>query len=107
MGMAPPGEDVPTELVITEHGKNEEWVRSFGGRRLRSVQSAGADNLLLERVGPSEISVRFEVRAGALYYRQTGSALSQRPGRLSHREASDRPVRRSGAPLAPDQRRHP
>src|SRR5687768_6531744 len=63
-----PGDDVEVRLLVTPRDEGEEWRRTFAGRPLVSVQSAGADGLLVERVGLVEMRFRLEVAGGALGY---------------------------------------
>lgn len=73
--LPPAGEEVDTRLVVTQDGERERWARSFGGRRLVSDEFAGGDRLLVERVPPFELRFRLEPLAGALHFRQVGTAL--------------------------------
>jgi hypothetical protein len=54
-GFPASGDDVPVEVAFTPRAGAEVWRRSFAGRRMTSVQSAGrkrSERLLEERFGP-------------------------------------------------------
>jgi hypothetical protein len=69
------GEAVDVGLVVTARGGGEEWRRAFAGRPLVSVQYAGANGLLLERMGAVEMRFRLAAVGGALTYETTSAAL--------------------------------
>ncbi len=69
------GEAVDTRLRITAQGDREEWRRHFAGRPWITVQFAGSDGLLVERVGLTETRFRLQVLAGALNYQSVSAAL--------------------------------
>lgn len=77
------GTDVPVRLAVTTHARGERWARTFGtDTPLVTEQWEGADALIIERIGPTEVRYRLEVAGGALYYRHRGTALRLGPIRL-------------------------
>jgi Domain of unknown function (DUF4166) len=76
------GNDVPVKLVVTPTGGGERWHRTFGPSSLISEQNADSRGLMVERMGPTDVSYHLEVAGGALYYRQAGTALRLGPIRL-------------------------
>ena len=75
-----PADATAVQLLVTASERGERWERTFGNRRLVTLQSAAPDNLLAERFGPIEIRFRLHPDAAALSYLQQGVAL--RFGRL-------------------------
>jgi hypothetical protein len=66
---------VDARLVVTPHAGGERWHRTFGDRRLETLQYQAGDHDLAERFGLLELRFRLEASAGSLVYRQVDSAL--------------------------------
>lgn len=77
--LPPKAEAVRTLLVVTAYGGIEQWDRTFGDRKLVSVQQERAGGLLGERFGCLELRFRLDVEAGALVYRQIGAFVRLGP----------------------------
>jgi len=75
-----PADATDVQLHVTASERGERWERTFGNRRLVTLQSAAPDSLLAERFGPIEIRFRLHPHAEVLTYLQQGVAL--RFGRL-------------------------
>jgi hypothetical protein len=82
MHLPPAGADVPVQLVVTQHSGGERWDRTFGATPFVTEQRGAASGLMVERIGPTDVSYHLEVAGGALYYRQRGMALRMGPLRL-------------------------
>lgn len=67
-----------TELRITPQGADEQWERSFDGRRLISRQSFG-NGVLSEQFGILELLFRLRAFEGGLNYVQAGARLRLGP----------------------------
>ena len=78
--LPPPAQAVPVYLRIVAHGKGERWLRTFGSKRLQTMQRAGPCGTLIEQFGFLELQFRLIVTRGGIDYRQQGAAL--RRGRL-------------------------
>jgi hypothetical protein len=74
MGMPAAGETVELTLKVTKQDSAELWERSFAGRPMVSRQSAGADGLLIERVGMTEVYFRVTVADGGLHLQSIAAA---------------------------------
>ena len=70
-----PAEATDVQLNVTASERGESWERTFGNRRLVTLQSKAPDNLLAERFGPIEIRFRLHPQAEGLSYLQQGVAL--------------------------------
>jgi len=57
-------------LAVVCRGPAEHWRRVFDGRPLETVQTAGRDGLLVERIGILEFRFRLAVKHGDLLFRQ-------------------------------------
>jgi hypothetical protein len=73
-GLPAAGEAVAVHLVICAKECGEEWRRTFDGRPLLTTQFRDGD-ALVERLGIVALRFRLTVRAGALYYETTRTAL--------------------------------
>jgi Domain of unknown function (DUF4166) len=83
------GRDVPTTLVIRcEHipnreiGAAERWERTFGSRKLYSLQYASRQKFLAERFGMLELRFLLDVCDHALLFHPVGAAIAIGPLRL-------------------------
>lgn len=65
----------PTRLVIAPREDEEQWRRTFDGRRLETRQYEAGEGELAERIGVLEFRFRLEVSEGGLRYRQTDAAF--------------------------------
>ena len=66
-----PGDRVRTELLITRDGRNERWVRRFGGGpAIRSQQSAGPHGELVEQFGPVAFVFAVELAGDQIRFHQ-------------------------------------
>lgn len=63
------------QLALEHRGAAEHWRRVFEGRPLVTVQTAGADGLLIERMGLLEFRLRLAVKHGELLFRQQSLAI--------------------------------
>jgi hypothetical protein len=70
-----PGEAVDVRLQVTAQGESEEWLRTFAGHPLMSMQSGRGAGLLVESMGIVEMRFRLEVAGGALNYQTVSAAL--------------------------------
>jgi uncharacterized protein DUF4166 len=62
-------------LAIARDAESERWMRTFGGRRLVTVQRGLADGTLTERFGALELRFHLRVVDGTLTYVQAGAGL--------------------------------
>ena len=69
------GDGVETRLSVFRNGSGERWCRTFGGRRLATVQYERGAGLLAERFGLLELRFRLAVEGGALIYEQAGASI--------------------------------
>ena len=69
------GEAVDVRLQVTAKDEGEEWLRTFAGRPMLSMQSDRGVGLLVERLGIMEMRLRMEVAGGALNYKTESAAL--------------------------------
>lgn len=76
LGLPTPGDARETRLLITREAGRERWTRTFGRRRLVTVQRALSGGILGERIGFVELRFRLRIAAGTLWYEQTGAALA-------------------------------
>lgn len=74
-----PGEAVTVRLSVETRADLERWHRAFGNVALVSLQGAGHDGLLVERIGGLTIRFRLSVAEGALLYRQVGCVVRLGP----------------------------
>jgi uncharacterized protein DUF4166 len=95
---------VTTSVLINRTAAGERWRRRFERVELTSWQRAGANQTLLERVGPLEFRFRLVVESGRLLYQQTAVALVIGPQTwslhrwlaprvIAHESAGDQPGR--------------
>jgi hypothetical protein len=82
MGMPAAGETVELQLKVSQQAGVELWERIFAGRPMISRQSAGADGLLIERVGATEVYFRLSASEGALHFQTVGAATCFGPLRI-------------------------
>lgn len=69
------GEAVDVRLQVTEQEEGEEWLRTFAGHNLVSMQSDRGAGLLVERMGIVEMRFQLEVAGGVLNYQTVSAAL--------------------------------
>jgi hypothetical protein len=67
LGLPPAGDHVPLRLEVCPEGPAERWVRSFGGHRFVTLQSAW-NGLLLEATGPACLGFALAVEGGGLAF---------------------------------------
>jgi Domain of unknown function (DUF4166) len=70
-----PGEAVDVRLQVTEQEEGEEWLRTFAGRPMVSMQSGMGAGVLVERMGIVEMRFRLDVAGGTLNYQTISAAL--------------------------------
>lgn len=70
-----PSKATEVQLHVTASERGERWVRTFGDRRLVTLQSEAPGNLLAEMFGPLEVRFRLHSDAAELSYIQQGVAL--------------------------------
>jgi hypothetical protein len=73
---------VRVRLAVVCRGPTEHWRRVFDGRPLETVQTAGGDGLLVERIGVLEIRFRLAVKHGELVFRQQSLTVCLGPMRV-------------------------
>lgn len=69
MGFPPAAEQVPVEVEFRPEAGGERWIRSFGGRRFSSLQSAGSGRnaqLMVERFGLISVAIALLVEGDTL-----------------------------------------
>lgn len=62
-------------LAIARDAESETWARTFGRRRLVTIQRALPDGRLAERFGALELRFHLRVLEGALTYVQAGAGI--------------------------------
>jgi len=77
-----PGDGVDTRLVVNAAAGEEQWVRTFDGRRLDTRQYLATAGELAERYGVFEFRFRLELSGGGIVFRQVGAAVWLRRFRL-------------------------
>ena len=79
-------ERAPVVLVLERVGERERWVRTIGGRRFSTVQSARTGRLV-ERMGPLRFTFEVRVRGEEMVFEQAGFGVLgvPLPRRLSPR----------------------
>jgi hypothetical protein len=77
-----PGDAVDTRLVVNAAAGEEQWVRTFDGRRLDTRQYLATGGELAERYGAFEFRFRLELSGGGIAFRQVGAAVWLRTFRL-------------------------
>lgn len=78
-GMPAASGDVPVEVTMRLWPDKEEWRRSFGARRMRSVLTYVAPGVVRERFGPLSFDMRLDVDATSLSMRVIGWRLGPLP----------------------------
>lgn len=73
------GVDVPIRLLVVREGPTERWHRTFGGRKLVTIQREQPSGVLAERFGCLELRFRLAAENAALVYRSTGARLRLGP----------------------------
>ncbi|HEX2094057.1 MAG TPA: DUF4166 domain-containing protein [Longimicrobiaceae bacterium] len=63
------------QLHVTPSAHGERWERTFGSRRLVTLQHEAPGSLLGERFGPLELRFQLRPQAGVLSYLQEEAAL--------------------------------
>lgn len=69
------GEQVPTQLVVTQNDSGELWKRIFAGKPFLTKLRAHDEGFLAEYIGLIEILYRLKISAQALCYVQTKVSL--------------------------------
>src|SRR5687767_7352762 len=64
-----------TRLVITRQTEGEEWLRTFGGRQLRTLQFHVDESTVVERYGALEFLFHVQTSNGTCVYQQREVAL--------------------------------
>src|SRR5262245_14496464 len=73
--LPPPAEACSTQLDVTPSEQGETWVRTFGTKRLVTLQYEAPGRLLAEQFGLLEFRFQLLPQAGALRYHQQAVAL--------------------------------
>jgi hypothetical protein len=68
--LPPAGDATPIQLEIRSDGRGEQWLRTFGTRRLTTLQYEAPNGLLAERFGFLELRFRLIVFDNSLSYSQ-------------------------------------
>jgi len=75
-------EAADTRLIIAPRADGEQWLRTFGDRRLDSAQYQTGEAEFAERFGLLELRFRLEASAGSLLFRQVEAVVRCGPVRL-------------------------
>jgi Domain of unknown function (DUF4166) len=76
-----PNRAADTRLIVTARAGEECWDRTFGGRRIETLQYVSQDDLV-ERFGVLEFRFRLQASGGSLLYVQREAAVLCWPVRL-------------------------